>query len=184
MDDSETYYLSLNKVVAYNLQRARTQLKLTQEQAAARLEPYLGTLWSKATWSAAERSWQTFRVKRFNADELYALARAFELPITYFLTPPPGGEFQLGARVIERKAGREQTTGSSGPELLELVFAVDSRTRENIMAALGHLGVGERLRILRRIAAGLDAAVEQLEGEIAEAAEVAEELRNPDREGG
>jgi hypothetical protein len=61
----------------------------TQEQAAERLTPYLGERWSKATYSAAERSVDGVRIRQFTADDLHAFSRAFDLPMTLFLTPPP-----------------------------------------------------------------------------------------------
>ncbi len=84
-------YLGLtpNQVVAFNLARAREWKGWTQEQAAEALEPYLGKRWSTASFSQAERS-ITGKVNRsFDADELVAFARAFELPIAWFLMPPP-----------------------------------------------------------------------------------------------
>jgi hypothetical protein len=44
-------------------------------------------------FSAAERSVDGKRIRHFTADDLFALACAFDLPITYFLRPPtPVGE--------------------------------------------------------------------------------------------
>ncbi len=45
-----------HQVVAYNLTRARELRGLTQDAAAAALEPYLGVRWSKVGFSQAERS--------------------------------------------------------------------------------------------------------------------------------
>src|SRR5689334_19601190 len=77
-----------NQIVAYNLRRARELRQWTQEEAAERLEPYLGERWSKATFSAAERSVDGDRIRQFSADDLVALARGFDLPIAWFLLPP------------------------------------------------------------------------------------------------
>jgi transcriptional regulator with XRE-family HTH domain len=61
---------------------------LTQERAAELLEPYLGRRWSKATFSAAERSAaEGTRAREFSADELLAFARAFDVPVSYFFLP-------------------------------------------------------------------------------------------------
>lgn len=49
----------------------------------------LGQRWSRATFSAAERSVDGQRVRQFDADEIVALARAFDLPISWFSLPPP-----------------------------------------------------------------------------------------------
>jgi len=83
-----TQPITANQLVAYNLARIRKALGLSQEQAAELLEPYLGERWSKAVYSAAERSYHGKRVRHFTADDLAALALAFGVPVTYFLLPP------------------------------------------------------------------------------------------------
>jgi transcriptional regulator with XRE-family HTH domain len=80
--------MTANQIVAYNLNLARTAKGWTQEDAAERLAPYLGERWSKATFSAAERSVSGKRVRAFDADDLVAFARVFELPVSWFLMPP------------------------------------------------------------------------------------------------
>ena len=58
-------------------------------QAAERMEPFLGQRWSKATFSAAERSFDyPERIRQFTADELTAFSAAFELPVPFFFLPP------------------------------------------------------------------------------------------------
>ena len=61
---------------------------MTQEQAAALVEPFLGELWSKAVWSAAERSVDGKRPRRFDADEIAAFSRAFNVPIAWWFERP------------------------------------------------------------------------------------------------
>jgi hypothetical protein len=80
--------MTANQIVAYNLHRARDLRELTQDQAAARLEPFLGVRWSRASFSAAERSTESGRTREFTADEILAFARAFDLPVTWFFLPP------------------------------------------------------------------------------------------------
>lgn len=80
--------ISVSQAVAYNLGRIRKALGLSQEQAAARLEPYLGVRWSKAVYSAAERSYSGKRVRQFTAAELAGFALAFGVPVMYFFLPP------------------------------------------------------------------------------------------------
>ena len=55
--------ISASQLVAYNLTRIRKALGLSQEQTASRLQPYLGVRWSKAVYSAAERSYDGSRVR-------------------------------------------------------------------------------------------------------------------------
>ena len=82
--------LTPNQVVALNLARVRDELGWSQPQAAAALEPFVGVRWSRASYSAVERSVDGVRIKQFSADELVAISRCFDRPISWFLTPPPG----------------------------------------------------------------------------------------------
>jgi hypothetical protein len=84
----EKTQLTGNQVVAYNLFLARVVRGWTQEEAAEQLEPYLGELWTKATFSAAERSVAGRRIRHFDADEILAFAQAFDRPVSWFFTPP------------------------------------------------------------------------------------------------
>jgi hypothetical protein len=81
--------LTPNQVIAYNLAQARLWKGWTQERACDALEPHLGKRWSKANYSAAERSVDGSRIRQFDADEIVAFARAFDLPIGWFFLPPP-----------------------------------------------------------------------------------------------
>ena len=78
-----------NQVVAHNIARARLLRGWTQEQAATEVAPYLGTKLSTASFSAIERSVDGGRIRQFDADEIFAFARGFGLPIGWFVTPPP-----------------------------------------------------------------------------------------------
>ena len=82
--------LTPNQIVAFNLTRARTDRGWSQPEAATALEPFLGVRWSRASYSAVERSVDGVRIKQFSADELVAIARCFDRPISWFLTPPAG----------------------------------------------------------------------------------------------
>lgn len=86
-----------NQVVAYNLWRVRKMVKgWTQEQAAKKLKDLkgdqeaLGLDWSKASFSAAERSMSGTRVRKFSADEILSFALVFDVPVAWFFLPPPG----------------------------------------------------------------------------------------------
>jgi len=82
---------TVNQLVAYNMTRARRARGWTQQQVADRLVNYTGRSWSKASISAAERSWQGGRPRKFDADELLALSVIFDTPIAYFLLPMEEG---------------------------------------------------------------------------------------------
>lgn len=89
-DHAPTPALTPNQVVAGNLVRARHHRGWTQDEAAERLAPYIGTRWSKATFSAAERSAdpEATRIRQFTADDVVAFAQAFDLPVWSFFLPP------------------------------------------------------------------------------------------------
>ena len=122
--------VTANQIIAANLLRARQMRGWTQDEAAARLAPFLGTLWSKATFSAAERTADGKRLRQFDADEIAAFALAFELPIAWFFLPDEpdeGGTFPiLGA------------TNKTTLELLKAVFAT-IKMDERINAVIRHL---------------------------------------------
>ena len=96
--------MTANQLVAYNLRRARLLREMTQEEAAEKLEPYLGRRWSKATFSAAETSTSSDRIREFSADDLLAFAAVFELPFAWFFVPPV--EEELRGDVTAREADR------------------------------------------------------------------------------
>ena len=83
--------VDLHQVVAYNLRAAREMRGWTQEDLASRLEAVVGVRPSQATISALERSWDSRRPRReFDVQDLAVFAMAFELPMLWFLLPPPG----------------------------------------------------------------------------------------------
>ena len=113
-----------NQLVAHNISKARLFRGWTQDQAAEACEPYLGTRLSPASWSALERSVDGGRIREITADELVAFARAFDLPIGFFLTPPS---------VWDNHVVATPDTGPEGLEPVEL-FDVVIGTDENLAA--------------------------------------------------
>ena len=90
--------LDANQVVAYNFRAARKLRGWTQEEAARRLAPYLGQVLPKASISGIERSFDGERRRNFDAQELVAISLAFDLPVVWFLLPPPSAaDYQLAA---------------------------------------------------------------------------------------
>jgi hypothetical protein len=133
--------ITANQLVAANLRRARELRGLTQEQAAEQLEPYLGTRWSPAVFSAAETSVRTKRVREFTANEIVAFASVFELPVTWFFLPAETNGF---ARV--RCGGaRELAPG----ELVDALFPYGGNTD----VAVRLVGIIKRLPAKLRSAA-------------------------------
>jgi len=105
--------LTANQVVSRNLREARLILGLTQEQAAAQLEQLTGKHWSKSTYSLAENPGG--RVKRWDADDLYALALVFNQPVSFFLSPPPGTTVRTGSgRVVQSVTAQRRVLRGGG----------------------------------------------------------------------
>lgn len=98
--------ITANQLVAYNLMRVRKSWGWSQEKAAEQLEPYLGVRWSKAVYSAAERSYRGSRVRQFTADEVLAMSRAFGVPVQYFFLPPPEDDREGADGVLMGASGR------------------------------------------------------------------------------
>lgn len=111
--------LTPNQVIAYNLARARERKGWTQAQAADALAPYLGVRWSKATFSAAERSVDGKVVRQFTGDDLVAFARCFDVPLSWFFMPPPATD-EDGRTV--RLATPDAPGGEELSVLVDLVF--------------------------------------------------------------
>jgi transcriptional regulator with XRE-family HTH domain len=132
--------LTPNQVVAWNLARARALRGWTQEQAAEQLAPFLGERWSKATYSAAERSIDGARIRQFTADDIHAFARAFDLPMTMFLAPPPWAD-QLG-----HAAGGETT---SRADYVDRIFNLTDKARERLLSEIIEMSAATT-RALRR----------------------------------
>lgn len=113
-----------NQIVAHNISKARLFRGWTQDQAAEACAPYLGARLSPASWSALERSVDGGRIREITADELVAFARAFDLPIGFFLTPPSAWDNHVVA------------TPDAGPQGLEPIelFDVVIGTDDNLAA--------------------------------------------------
>ena len=81
--------LDVNAVVSYNVRAIRERKRWTQQEVAERLARLTNHLLPQASISAMERGFDGDRRRRFDAHELYLLARVFDVPIVYFFTPPP-----------------------------------------------------------------------------------------------
>lgn len=165
---------SPNQVVAYNVGRARALRGWTQEQAAGELSQYLEKRWSRASYSAVERSIGGGRVKQFSADELVALARGFGLPLLWFFLPPPLDD-DPGLHVP-----RTTSRGIEFTELMDIVFGT-SETAAPYQDALRQwaaeaMGEGTASKLKRQLAtidtAKADAVIGETIGDVPEAQEV------------
>ncbi|HVA43780.1 MAG TPA: hypothetical protein VNF50_09865 [Acidimicrobiales bacterium] len=155
---------SPNQVVAYNLARARAYREWTQDQAREALAPYLGVEWSKANYSAAERSMDGVRVRQFDADEIVAFARAFRVPLAWFFLPPDPG---AADGVLIRLSTPDATAMAGTPmgELVDLVYGDDEMANLMIlmlgrfMEGYGAGGMTEAQRRITELANARKAAV-------------------------
>jgi transcriptional regulator with XRE-family HTH domain len=130
-----------NQHVAYNLRRARNRRRWTQEEAAERLAPYLGTRWSKASYSAAERSADGVRVRQFSADDLYAFARCFELPVSFFLAPSNVRDVEIGSPNASETVSREQA--------FELCFGLPDAAQDYLLGEILELSAPTTQALVR-----------------------------------
>lgn len=83
--------VSMPMVVAYNLKSARHKRGYNQAELGARLGEVTGNAWSAALVSAAEAGWagKTGRVRNFDVEDLIGFSLALQLPMAWFLMPPP-----------------------------------------------------------------------------------------------
>jgi hypothetical protein len=111
----------VNQVVAYNVRAARELRGWTQDEVSERLEPYLGQRLTQAGVSAIERAWDGDRRREFDAHELLIFAMVFNLPITWFLLPPPGDHRLM--RATTRQVDELYMWLMGRPEQLEPLYA-------------------------------------------------------------
>ncbi len=154
-----------NQVVAGNLARLRQRRGLTQAEVARLLTSVAGNQWSEAMVAHAERSVTGNRVREFTADDLVTLARAFDVPVLYFLTPPPKGIFVHvpGSRIdtltmLDAVLGRPDNLSEWETLLDEWNFAPDEelpyplsqRRRQQIRVVAGEIALIRAHHIIRR----------------------------------
>jgi hypothetical protein len=118
--------LTPNQIVAHNLKRARSLHGISQVAAADRLQPFLGAQWSRAVFSAAERSVTGQRIRQFSADEITAFAAAFEVPIAFFFVPPPDVD-RVGVAGAPEQMTREQIMELATGSIEERVSVLSQR---------------------------------------------------------
>lgn len=134
--------LSLNQVVAYNVGRLRWERRWSEEKTAKKLGALLGRRISIASYSAMERSVEGRRIKRFDADELFAFARVFGVTVWDLLWPPINYK-TIPVRIRLRGAPANTTIGRSAAGILipppgaeqitdEFVKLVDRKTRSRV----------------------------------------------------
>jgi transcriptional regulator with XRE-family HTH domain len=163
--DTERPTWTPNQVVAGNLARLRQRRGLTQAEVARLLSSVAGKEWSEAMVAHAERSVTGNRVREFTADDLVTLARAFDVPVLYFLTPPPKGIFVHvpGSRIdtmtmLEAVLGRPDNLAEWETLLDEWSFAADEelpyplsqQRRQQIRAVAGEVALIRAHHLIRK----------------------------------
>lgn len=115
-----TRVITPNQLVAYNVAFYRNALGMTQEELAGHLTSHTHEAWSKATVSAAERSfYEGARVRQFDANDLMALSSALGVPLLGFFLPPT----EDGESEEFRIAGSPSTPGGvTTKRLVEILF--------------------------------------------------------------
>ena len=111
--------MTVNRLVAYNMAFFRKAAGLGQQEFGAPLG------WSVASVSAAERSWDGKRVKKFDADELVLIAAVLGVPLAALYLPPE--DHGTAVRYVLRLAGTEV---KDLDELLPLAFPGSGATRQ------------------------------------------------------
>lgn len=148
--------LSINEIVSYNLMRARRSNAWTQQDVADLLEKYTGRAWSNASVSAAERAWQGGRPRKFDANELVALAKIFDVPVGYFFLPP---EDEMANKWVTMKKF-EGGEPPSGPEALDrhdfMALMPTASLLEYVGANVSDLDYVARMKRLVKRYLGLD----------------------------
>lgn len=135
--------VTLNEVVAYNFRRARELRELTQDEAAIRLEPFLGVRLPQASISALERSYGGDKRREFDAQEILAFACAFDLPLLWFLLPPPDdnrtlhGTSDLVRELYTLVLGREDQLGVLYDRFRELGIPQPSEDDDTLARVFG-----------------------------------------------
>jgi hypothetical protein len=98
--------LSPCQLVAWNLEAFRRERGWTQGETVRRLEPYLGYRLSRPAFSQWERSIDQGKpIHRFDADEIVALARVFDVHVAFFFQVPES-HFQGRPVVVNGKPGK------------------------------------------------------------------------------
>jgi transcriptional regulator with XRE-family HTH domain len=75
--------LTMSQLVAYNMGAFRKAAGLSQQELGERVGG-----WSAASVSAAERSWDSRRIKVFDADDIAKIADALGVPLIALFLPP------------------------------------------------------------------------------------------------
>jgi transcriptional regulator with XRE-family HTH domain len=183
----ETTDIDLNQVVAYNVREARLLRGWTQEDLAAQLERFIGQRLTQAGISSIERAWDGDRRRVFDAHELLVFAMVFDLPIIYFLLPPPGDGRRLAgtSRYVEELynwvMGKGEQTGPVYQRLRELGHTDPTPAEQRAERFLGTKSETQKMSFKERrkemLIALLDDHADNFDKDIEELGRIVEHLR-------
>ena len=140
-----TLVLSPCQIVAWTLERLRRARGWSQDQAAKELEPYLGYRLSRAAFSQAERSLDGGKIRRFDADEIVAFSRVFEVPVACFFGPP-APHLRGKSVAVNGKPGNPEARVTAPPLSRDnLLTLAQGRPDQATLAVIAEV-VGEKLQ--------------------------------------
>jgi hypothetical protein len=143
-----THTLSPCQIVAWKLEKIRSIRGLSQSEAAAKLTPYLGRHMGRAAISQAERCLEKGRIHRFDADEIVAYARAFEVPIPFFFTPAEPNRHGKRITVNGKPGDREAQVSSPPLSLREITLLAQGRPDESTLKIIGEVVAANQERAI------------------------------------
>jgi transcriptional regulator with XRE-family HTH domain len=114
-----------DQLVAYNMAVYRKAAGMSQEDLAHLLTDLTGKSWSKASVSAAERSFDVPRTKLFPADQLIALSSALGVPVNALLLPPM--DDGVSVRYVVPRGAKNQRSFSMLDVLQRLFPSTDAK---------------------------------------------------------
>ena len=118
LDMKKASEVTPNQAVAFNLAKLRRNRGWSAEYTAEQLGQLLGRKISLASYSAIERSAETTRRKRFDADEIVAIACVFSVAIWTLFEAPKGSHLRLAGKaaraIIAEREKRLSATSTPG----------------------------------------------------------------------
>ncbi|MEX0833600.1 MAG: helix-turn-helix transcriptional regulator [Actinomycetota bacterium] len=139
MAEAGMKFREVTRLVGGRVRQARRARRLSQAELARRLEPYVGSLWSRAAVSRAEKG-----LRAFQAHELLALAVVLGYPLPWFLAPQSGKSLKLGRKRVTSVVLRSVGVSSSKPG------SIDPATKTFLQATSLNL-VDDCVRLLERL---------------------------------
>ena len=132
-----TIDLSLNQIVAHNITQLRWDRRWSEEETAKKLGALLGRRISLASYSAMERSVEGRRIKRFDADEIFAFARVFGVGVFSLLNVPLN--FQTKPVRVRLRGASESISRVAALTVIGLGPAIPIDIVEDASRAMRHL---------------------------------------------